>query len=421
MNRHLLIIYPHWPPSNLAGVHRARLTANFASDSGWKVTVITVHERHYEEVLDPEINRLVRPGVHVIKTAAYNVLRLFGRRITGDIGLRAYRHLKRAAIEFIPKNDVDFIWIPIPSWYTALMGNSLSKRFKIPFGIDYIDPWVYQLTIHESTFSRAWWTREFAKILEPIAIRNSTLISGVSEAYFAPALERVFGERKRPATVAMPYGFDPKDHTIAPQDPQHPFNTESNRFILYAGAFLPHSEKFARTLFSELAALMESDSWPNDLHLHFVGTGHRPGPSIHELAQQAGVSELIHEHPHRVPFLTVQSLLRQATASLVLGSTEPHYTASKTFQCLLANKPVIALLHEESSALRFMASCQASDFCIGWSLESAHHFASSIRTTLMHFMQAAPDSWNPDLSKLDVHSAKASTQALLEKITEVVK
>ena len=40
--KRLLILYPHWPPSNLAGMHRARLTANFAIDAGWNVTVIAV-------------------------------------------------------------------------------------------------------------------------------------------------------------------------------------------------------------------------------------------------------------------------------------------------------------------------------------------------------------------------------------------
>ena len=66
----------------------------------------------------------------------------------------------------------DFIWIPIPSWYTSLLGRVAQRKFGIPFGIDYIDPWVYQLTEYEKTFSRQWWTRQVALRLEPKAIRK---------------------------------------------------------------------------------------------------------------------------------------------------------------------------------------------------------------------------------------------------------
>ena len=55
----LLIVYPHWPPSNLAGVHRSRLIANFSREFGWDVTVLTVNESHYEETLDPDLCKLV--------------------------------------------------------------------------------------------------------------------------------------------------------------------------------------------------------------------------------------------------------------------------------------------------------------------------------------------------------------------------
>ena len=47
--KNMLIIYPHWPPSNLAGVHRARLISNFLPDFGWHPIVLTVKEIYYEE------------------------------------------------------------------------------------------------------------------------------------------------------------------------------------------------------------------------------------------------------------------------------------------------------------------------------------------------------------------------------------
>ena len=45
----LLIIYPHWPPSNLVGVHRVRLLVNEMPAQGWKPIVLTVDPEDYEE------------------------------------------------------------------------------------------------------------------------------------------------------------------------------------------------------------------------------------------------------------------------------------------------------------------------------------------------------------------------------------
>ena len=56
----LLIIYPHWPPSNLVGVHRPRLIANNLLAVNWKVTILSVEEGYYEENLDPHILKMVK-------------------------------------------------------------------------------------------------------------------------------------------------------------------------------------------------------------------------------------------------------------------------------------------------------------------------------------------------------------------------
>lgn len=415
MKRHLLIIYPHWPPSNLAGMHRARLVANGALDSGWDVTVITVHPDHYEEPNDAEMTELVRPGIEVIHTGARPVLRLAGRRLIGDIGIRSYRQLKATAEHWLKHHKTDFIWMPIPSWYTPLMGAGLSRQFNTPYGVDYIDPWVYQLTQHEPPLSRAWWTHQAALILEPRAIRSASIISGVAEAYFAPAVDRTFKNKQRPTTVAFPYGFDPEDHTKNPVHPSFPFDPSKGRYILYAGAFLPHSESIARCLFRAIASLKRNGLWPQDLRMRFVGTGLRPGPSICMLAEDEGIDDIVHEHPSRLPFLTVQSLLRRAHASLVLGSTEAHYTASKTFQCLLAGKPLMSILHKDSSALSFLQECKADSYSVNWTSHT-----QDLQTRVEHFLialaQAEPDSWNPDLSPLEQHTATEGTKKLLKAI-----
>jgi hypothetical protein len=43
-------------------------------------------------------------------------------------------------------------------------------------------------------------------------------------------------------------------------------------------------------------------------------------------------------------------VLRDSTAVLLIGSSERHYTPSKVFPALVAEKPVLAVMHEASNA-----------------------------------------------------------------------
>ena len=407
--KRLLIIYPHWPPSNLAGVHRSRLIANYSQDFGWDVTVLTVDSKHYEEALDPEIERLVAPHIDVRKVSAFPVFTLLRKRILGDIGIRGWVQMRRQMIEILRNEPVDFIWIPIPSWYTALLGRVAHRKFNIPFGIDYIDPWVYQLTEYEGTFSRQWWTRQVALQLEPAAIRNAQLITGVSEEYYNPALNRVFQKGTVPHSVAMPYGFDPNDHEHEPNNLELPWNADTSRYVLYAGAFLPHSEVFFRALFSVMAKIK------------LTGTGERQGVSISSLAKEYEVHDIVKEYPQRIPFLAVQALLRKAVGSLVIGSTEAHYTASKTFQCLLAGNPIFAIFHSESSASTFLEEARASSYLVKWNDDGNDELHEKIEQQLTRFVSESNSNWQPDLTRLEPYSSRESARALFDAIDTVLQ
>ena len=413
--RKLLIIYPHWPPSNLAGVHRSRLISNFASEFNWQVTLLTVDERHYEETLDHELTKLISPDIRVEKVDASPVVRILGKRVIGDLGIRAWWQLKRKMLDLLKSETYDFVWIPIPSWYTSLLGRIAWNKSNVPFGIDYIDPWVYQLTERDSPLTKEWWTIQVAKFLEPIAIKDANLISGVSRAYYQPALDRVFKGENQPLNVAMPYGFDPNDHSTAPNHVICPWGDDKSDYFLYAGAFLPHSEPLMNSLFSAMGELKNQKQLPEKLKFRFVGTGIRDGHSISDLAQQHGLADCIEEYPERIPFLSVQALLRRARGSLVIGSTEPHYTASKTFQCILSGNPVFAIIHAKSSAADFLQNARANDYLITWNEQAPSTFELGIQDTLRRLLHS-PSQWNPDLTKLEPFSARESASILFSGI-----
>src|SRR5260221_14461340 len=183
----ILIVAPHFPPSNLAAVHRSRLFALHLPSFGWQPVILTVNERYYEETLDNNLSKLLPDGLRIEKANAFGVTR---PRLVGDIGLRAFFQLYKRAKSIIKSEKIDFLYIPVPSFYTALLGRWLHASTGIKYGIDYIDPWVHRFPGSDKRFSRHWWSTALAKFLEPIAVRRASLITGVAENYYKGVMER---------------------------------------------------------------------------------------------------------------------------------------------------------------------------------------------------------------------------------------
>ena len=83
--RTVLVIYPHWPPSNLVGVQRVRLLVNEMPDLGWNPIVLTVHEDDYEEPHAIGSEALVSKDIEVFKVRAQRPLLIAGKRLIGGL------------------------------------------------------------------------------------------------------------------------------------------------------------------------------------------------------------------------------------------------------------------------------------------------------------------------------------------------
>jgi hypothetical protein len=172
-----LIITSHYPPSNLTAVHRVRSFANNLPKFGWNPIVLTVKEKYYEEKADHELLALIPDGQRIEKVNAFRVTR---PRLIGDLGLRGFFQLLRRTSSIIKEEKIDFIYIFIPSFYLALIGKIIFLRYSVKYGIDYIDPWVHTFPGSEKLFSRHWFSTQIARILEPWAVSDATLITGVA-------------------------------------------------------------------------------------------------------------------------------------------------------------------------------------------------------------------------------------------------
>ena len=414
--KNILIIYPHWPPSNLAGVHRARLISNFLPDFDWHPVILTVKHTYYEEKSDFDIVKTVASTSEIIYTDAQPVRK---PRIIGDIGLRAFKYLKKEALKIIKEKKIDFIWIPIPSFYVAVLGRILHDKTGIPYGIDYIDPWVRDISNRKNI--RSVLSNMLARILEPYAVKKAALISGVSKAYYQPVIKRNFKNRK-PVDVAMPYGFDPNDHKIVLENINYPWDTCKNcKPLVYAGAFLPLSGYFTELLFKSIKKLRDKGNIDPQIKLFFIGTGNYTHKSITRYAQETGIEDLVVEIRNRFPFLHILNFLSQAHGVLVIGSTEKHYTASKIFQSVLSKRPVFSVFHAESSAVQILKECNADQYTVKYLPEQDEKVFFEQIEQIFHNFIKQKNNWQPDLSKLNKYSAKESARVLAEAIEKAIK
>ena len=361
--KRVAIVAGHFPPSNLAAVHRSRLWAQHLPEFGWEPIVVTAHWKYYEEKLDSALLKLVSPELRVIRTKAIPATPL---RIVGDIGVRAlYWHFK-ALDELVVRNEIDFIHITIPSNYSALLGEMIYRRYKFPFGIDYIDPWVHVWPGAERVFSKAWLSCKLGKWLEPWAIKNAALITGIAPLYYEPVLERNPHLRDQCVTAAMPYGNSDADFQSLPAlHNTFLFQKEDGLFhLIYAGAMLPKAYPVLVRFLEALAIIRDQDPQLIErLRVHFVGTGKSPndpnGYNILPYVRRFGLESWVDETPHRIGYVDVLSHLSEASAILVIGSTERHYSPSKIYQAVQARRPIFALLHEQSTAVDALRNSQA--------------------------------------------------------------
>lgn len=349
----ILIISPHFPPSNLASVHRSRLFAQHLPSFGWEPVILTVHENYYEEAPDWNLHKLLPVDLRIEKVSAFKISK---PRLIGDIGLRAFFQLYKKAKQLIKKEGFDFLYIPIPSFYCALLGRILHRSTGIKYGIDYIDPWVHDFPGSDELFSRHWFSKKLAGFLEPIAVKEASLITGVAAGYYEPVLERNPHLKAQAATGAMPYGGEQQDHELLKVMDVKPYlfkKKQGKVQMVYAGAMLPKAYQPLETIFESINAHPEVFT---NVEFHFIGTGKTPGDeegfNIKPLAEKYGLwHTIVYEYPKRIPYLDVLVHLSIADGVFILGNTEPHYTPSKAYQGVLSGKPVLAVLHNESTAI----------------------------------------------------------------------
>lgn len=422
--RTVALVAAHFPPSNLAGVHRARLLSQHLHEFGWRPIIVTTHWRHYEEALDWDLWALVDQSLEVIRTPALPTRPI---RIVGDIGVRALPWHLAALRRLRRERRIDFVHITVPSFYSALLGELLHREAPLAFGVDYIDPWVTVWPEAEVKFSKAWASMKLGRALEPWAVRNASLITGVACGYYAGVLDRHPRLRETCVTAAMPYGFSSLDFAAPGLGTRElsQFDPSDGRFhLVYAGALLPKGRPVLQRLLEGVALLRErKNPLADQLRLHFIGCGKSPndprGFNVLPIAEHLGVASVVTEHPHRMAYIDVLAHLKNASGVLIVGSTEAHYSPSKVYQAVQARRPALALLHEASAAIEVLARSRAGRAIA--LTETALPEAARVADILEEFVAAEYNPDSVDWRAFDAFSSRESARLMAAALDEALE
>jgi len=422
--KRVALVAAHFPPSNLAAVHRTRLWAQHLNEFGWQPIIVTTHWRHYEEELDWDLVSLVDSSLEIIRTKALPTRPI---RLVGDIGIRGFWWHYQALQKLAALSAIDFIHITVPSNFSAPLGRLVYERHHIPYGIDYIDPWIHQWPEAKVVLSKAWCSYQLGKILEPWAVQKASLITGVAPLYFQDVLDRNPEIRNRIITRSMPYGSSAKDFEQVGTKRQLPtlFDPNDGRFhLVYAGALLPKAQLVLDRLLEALGILKENrPDLMSRLRLHFIGTGRsatdKAGYQVLPRAINCGVGAAVSEHPHRMSYADVLTHLIHASGIVILGSTEPHYTPSKVFQAIQARRPIFALLHQASTAHKVIAESGA-----GLSIRLLDGEIPPADLIAEHLVEFVTTAWEPHKFTAEIengpNSARHSAEVLASGLNEAL-
>ena len=411
----LLLVSPRFSPSGAADSQRLRLLLPHFASQGCSAEVLAVDPACCANELDPWQTEHLPPAVpiHRIRGLSRRWARLPG---LGSIEARCYRALAHAGSDLLRRKHFDAVYISTTAFGCFHLGPLWKRRYGVPFLLDYQDPWVNDHYRSHPEITPPGGRLKYAvvdrlhRLQEPRVLRHAAGYTAVSAAYPAQLQVRYPFATAIPSLV-LPFPGSESDflHLEAIPTSQLPFDPHDGLLhwvsIGRGGADL-HTALSG--LFEALARHAPAELRQR-LRLHFFGTSYAPAgqgiPSIAPLAARYGLGALVEERTDRLPLSLTLASLKAADALLVLGSNDPGYTASKLVPYLLARRPLLAVMHEQSLV------CELVQRCGGGQLVS---FSSDTKTDLLASHIAG--SWLGSdrytrLLPLDMHALRPHTAA----------
>lgn len=341
---------------------------------GWHPKLVCVHERFYEQPPDDELAKLVPSDADIRRVDAIPVslTRPLGG---GEISLRAYKPLRDAVLDIVDEGHVHAVLITGSPYYPMLFASAIRRR-GVPVVLDFQDPWVSNWGASRPRLSKAGLSHWLATKLEPVAVRSASFITSVSDRQNDEMRARYPGLTAA-RFAAIPIGGDPADFSrlgAAEAKSANGLLANGKCNLSFVGTFMPRSGPLMSALLRGVQRFRDQNpDLASRMRLNFIGTGNHSGATdarVTEIARTLGVADLVFELPQRITFSRAISAVAQSDAVLLVGSDEPHYTASKIYPGLMCGLPFLSLFHSASSSHRILRDA-GGGIAIAWEAEKS--------------------------------------------------
>ena len=367
----ILIISPHFPPSNAADMHRVRMLLPHLASHGIAAEVLCVEADQVAAPKDPWLEEGLPDDVPVHRVRAMG---LEWGRIPGlgTLTFRSMAAIRRKGHELLERGNFDLVYFSTTQFGIHVLGLEWKKRHGVAFAMDYQDPWVSDYYRNNPGVTPPGGKLKYAvsswlaSRQEPSVLGACSGITSVSPAYpeqlharypWLSAEDNRKPDKSLPSIV-LPFPGDSADLERARQSSirQQVFDpADGFQHWVYIGRGGKDMALAVSGIFSALAGLKGQHPSLQRLRLHFIGTSYasegKGQKSIEPLATRYGLQEMVKEHTDRIPYSQTLRCLLDADALIVPGSDDPGYTASKIYPYLLAGKPLLTVFHEESSVV----------------------------------------------------------------------
>ena len=130
MIRRLLLVSPHFPPVNAPDHQRVRALLPYLAELGWEAEVLCVDAAQVEGPQDELLAQTLPAGLRVHRCGAIP-LRLARALRCGQIGYRAYFHLRAAGDRLLRTGRFDLVFFSTAIFETLVLGPHWKRRSAI--------------------------------------------------------------------------------------------------------------------------------------------------------------------------------------------------------------------------------------------------------------------------------------------------
>ncbi len=345
----VLIISPHFAPFNMPDMHRIRIMLPYLEQYNWHPIVITADPKYVDAPRDPFIERSVPKD-----TKVYHIKPLKKSTGIGNLGIRMLPALLSKGAQIIKKEKPNLIFFSttmFPAVYSAVRWH---KKFKIPFVIDFQDPWRNDYYLNLPKEKRPPKYKYFHLLNSYLEARTVPLANGFISVNFN-YVQTIFDRYKISAKYLIePMGTSKLDFEIAREiDFEYKFELDK-KFInlVYTGVITDNMKPILKSLIEAISKFNAQNK--KQIKLYFIGTDYAPpGKEKHKLndiTKKLNAQQYVYEQPERIPYFAALKLMLNADILLLPGTYDKAYSPSKIYPYLLSRKTFLTIIHRDSPA-----------------------------------------------------------------------